>query len=115
MTVNKEPDAGSPNPPAANPTGSTASGGKATANPIGSTSSSSNPTGSYVPTTGTIAAIPFLKQQKPKFGDLCEVGTGLWAAWTGGKPNGSWTGLEEPMLSTSNHDCTIFVCNIVTR
>ena len=28
------------------------------------------------------------------------MGTGLWAAWTGGKPNGSWTGLEEPNPKT---------------
>ena len=33
---------------------------------------------------------------KPKFGDVVEVGTDLWAAWTGGKPRADWSGLEEP-------------------
>ena len=89
MTVNSPPqDEGGTNPPAANPTGAASGGNPPTRNPTGSNKPSSNP-------TGTIAALPF-KQQKPKFGGLQEVGTALWAAWKGGKPNGSWTALDNP-------------------
>ena len=36
------------------------------------------------------------KMPKPKFGGLTEVSSNTWAAWTGGKPNATWTGLEDP-------------------
>ena len=38
---------------------------------------------------------PFMPP-KPKFGDIEKTGTDVWAAWTGGKPNGAWTGLQDP-------------------
>ena len=36
------------------------------------------------------------KQAKPTMGGLVEVGTDVWAAWTGGKPKADWSGLDEP-------------------
>ena len=50
--------------------------------------------GSEGPTVATVAKIPF-KPIKPKFGDISEVGTDSWAAWTGGKPKADWSGLED--------------------
>lgn len=36
------------------------------------------------------------KPPTPKFGGLSKIDTNKWAAWTGGKPNSAWTGLEKP-------------------
>ena len=35
------------------------------------------------------------RPKKPKFGGLVQTGTETWVAWTGGKPNKNWTGLEK--------------------
>ena len=32
----------------------------------------------------------------PKMGGIKEISKNVWATWTGGKPNGNWTELEEP-------------------
>ena len=40
-------------------------------------------------------SMPF-KPVKPRFGGLSEIGTGVWAAWTGGKPAADWKGLDDP-------------------
>ena len=46
------------------------------------------------PGGGTIVSMPF-KPVKPRFGGLSEIGTGVWAAWTGGKPAADWKGLAD--------------------
>ena len=46
---------------------------------------------------------PFIPT-KPKFGDVVEVGTGTWVAWTGGEPKADWTELKQtaPVSIDSN-------------
>ena len=56
--------------------------GKATATP---------PKGSVMTST---MKVPFMPE-KPKFGDVTEVGTDTWAAWTGGRPKADWSELED--------------------
>ena len=56
---------------------------------------SPTPSGATTIAAASTARIPF-KPTKPKFGDIYEVGTDSWAAWTGGKPKADWTGLENP-------------------
>ena len=40
-------------------------------------------------------ALSLYKPKKPKFGGTVRIGADTWAVWTGGKPNSSWTELEE--------------------
>ena len=39
-------------------------------------------------------AAPVFMPTKPKFGDIKEVGTGTWVAWTGGEPKPDWSELQ---------------------
>ena len=48
-----------------------------------------SPTGASVATTTPTE----YKPDKPKFGDIAKVGHDTWEAWTGGKPNGTFTDL----------------------
>jgi len=50
-------------------------------------------------TTSSETAKPF-KPKEPKFGGLTEVGTDIWAPWTGGKPKADWSELEENSPTT---------------
>ena len=36
------------------------------------------------------------KPTKPKFGNIAQTGHNTWSAWTGGKPNAHFSGLEDP-------------------
>ena len=53
------------------------------------------PGGSSLSTGGVV-----YRPTKPQFGDVVEVGPNMWAAWTGGKPKGDWSGLMEPSPRT---------------
>ena len=59
-----------------------------------STSASSGTNAS--PTAGSKT----FKPVKPTFGDIAEVGTDIWAAWTGGKPKADWSELEDTKPTT---------------
>jgi hypothetical protein len=50
-----------------------------------------NPTGG---TPQTTTASPAFKPTSPKMGGLLQVSTYEWCAWTGGKPDATWSGLD---------------------
>ena len=56
---------------------------------------SGNQGGNTTQQSGTYAKIPF-KPKMPKFGGLKLINDSEEAAWLGGKPNDTWTGLENP-------------------
>ena len=79
------PYSNQPNQPGA-PTSATSGATTIASNQPNQPGASTNAT----PSAPTSAFAP----DAPKFGGLTQVKTDEWAAWTGGKPNGTWTGLE---------------------
>ena len=52
------------------------------------------------PTESPKSGLTTFKPKPPRFGGLKRVSTDTWAAWTGGKPDADWTGLENPIPSS---------------
>ena len=64
-----------------------------TSSPLVMSAPSQGTTASLAPSMAQASNV--FKPTKSKFGDVNEVGHNLWLAWTGGKPKGNWSGLED--------------------